>query len=60
LAIGNYTTVTHVIKYNHEINFDLELHFKFKLRQKLPKITKYLKIFFSRIISARSKEKAVS
>jgi hypothetical protein len=41
------------------LKFDLDLHFKVKLRPKTSKIGKLLKIFFSRTLSARTEQKAV-
>jgi hypothetical protein len=45
---------------NSILKFDLDLHFKVKHRPKTSKIGLSLKIFFSRTISARTEQKAVS
>jgi hypothetical protein len=50
--------VTHIKKFNLKIYLDL--HFKVKLRPKSLKNGLIFKIFFSRTISARTEQKAVS
>jgi hypothetical protein len=45
---------------NSILKFDLDLHFKVKLRPKTSKIGKFLKIFFLRAMGARTEQKAVS
>jgi hypothetical protein len=48
------------VKKNSSLKFDLELHFKVKLRPEPYILAKSLKIFFFRNISTRSEQKAVS